>query len=128
MKTDKIKWQVVYKKVHKTFEGRYLSAYVHNTPIGLEYKIGEVTKAKVGGIFCLPDEKAVKDCPEGNATLMLIARGEVKAPDEGFVSDPQYTFTQLKKYWRPKRVGDFVRMCNMVFYKEVIPVMEVTKL
>ncbi len=124
MKTDKTKWQVVYKKVHKTYDGRYLSAYVHDTPVALEYKIGEVTKAKIGGIFCLPNRETMKDCPEGNAVLIVLARYEVKSPDNGFVGDDQYTLTCLKKYWQLKRDGNFGKLYPIVFYKEVIPVME----
>lgn len=124
MKTNKTKWQVAYKKVYKTCDGRYLSAYMCDTPVALEYKIGEVTKAKVGGIFCLPNKEAVGACPEGNFTLIVLARGEVKTPDDGFVSDARWTLAQLKKYWRPKRVGNFEKVYSTVFYKEVIPVME----
>ena len=128
MKTNKTKWQVVYKKVYKTCDGRYLSAYVHDTPVTLEYKIGEVTKAKMGGIFCLPNRETIKDCPEGNAILMVLARYEVKSPDDGFVGNVQYTLTCLKKYWQPKRDGNYGKPYSTVFYREVIPVMEVTEL
>ena len=124
MKTDKTQWQVVYKKVYKDDIGRYFSAHVHGTLAELQYEIGKVTKAKVGGIFCLPDKNALYGCPEGNAVLMVLARYEIKGPTRGFLGTNNYTLSALKKHWRPKRKTTFVRTYATVFYKEVLPVME----
>ena len=122
MKNDKT-WVVVYKKVHKTPEGEYLSAYVHDFPeISLKYEIGKITEAKVGAIFCLPNLKAVSDCPEGNATLKVLACEEVKGPDNGAVGSLASTLQQLRQFWLPRRKGDFVKPCPTVFYKKVLPV------
>lgn len=122
----KEKWDVVYKRVYKTHDGKYLSAYAHRYPVGLEYKIGEWLRAKVGSIFCLPDLSAVRDCPEGNTTLKVLARGETKGPDAGALSiKGNHTAARYKEYWHPKRKGTLTKVYPTVFYKEVIPVEEV---
>ena len=121
----KEKWVVVYKRVHKTPDGKYQSVYVNRYPgVGLEYKIGERTQAKVGSIFCLPDLNAVRNCPEGNTTLKVLARGETKGPDEGALKELASTLAQYRGYWHPKRKGTFTKSYSTVFYKEVIPVEE----
>ena len=125
MKNDKT-WVVVYKRVYKTPEGEYLSAYVRDFPeISLKYEIGKITKAKVGAIFCLPNLKAVRDCPEGNATLKVLACEEVKGPDNGAVRSLAHTLQQFRQFWLPHRKGDFVTLYPTVFYKKVLPVEEI---
>ena len=122
MKNDKT-WVVVYKKVYKTPEGEYLSAYVHTFPeISLKYEIGKVTKAKVGAMFCLPNLKAAHDCPEGNATLKVLACEEVKGPDNGAVGSLASTLQQIRQFWLPRRKGNFSTTYSTVFYKKVLPV------
>ena len=121
MKNDKT-WVVAYKRVYKTPEGEYLSAYVRIFPeISLKYEIGKITKAKVGAIFCLPNLEAVRSCREGNMTLKVLACEKVKGPDNGAVGSLTNTLQQLRQFWRPHRKGDFFVPYSTVFYKKVLP-------
>lgn len=121
------KWVVVYKRVHKTSSGEYLSAYAHASPVGLEYKIGEITRAKIGGLFCLPDLTAARRCPEGNMVLKVLARKALPPPDYGLViaALPYWSHKAVRDYWKVRRKGSFSQSYETCFYKEVIPVDEV---
>ena len=124
---------IVYKVVYKNRRGRYLSAlHTRLTPwLTVEYKIGELAKAPIGGLFvfkCLKCAIGFSAADGSNVVLRCETdRRVMKTERVSHISNfPKNSKKWIKRFWTTSDISRTTRAPNETYrVKSLTPIKEI---